>query len=331
MEPVRWGVLGCANIALRTVIPAMQQNPLTPVLALASRNGDKARATADLLGIPKAYGSYEALLADDDIDAVYNPLPNNLHLEWSVKALDAGKHVLCEKPLTMDAKEAETLIHARDRTGLCIEEAMMARDHPQWSIVRELIEAGRIGQLRALHLAFSYHNSDPTNIRNKVETGGGGIYDLGIYTSTIARLVFADEPRRLVALVDIDPDFGTDRLASVMLDFGTSRQACFTVATQTGRYQQAQILGAEGWIRIEFPFAHVQPRTVYLHHCCSPGFDITRIEVPAINQYTIQGERFSRLIRDELTTEWPLELALAGMRVLDAIRRSHESGGWEDV
>jgi predicted dehydrogenase len=331
MEPVRWGVLGCANIALRTVIPAMQQSALTPVAAIASRDGEKARAAAESLGIARAHASYEALLADDGVDAIYNPLPNNLHLEWSVKALEAGKHVLCEKPLTMDAGEAEELIRARDRTGLCAEEAMMARDHPQWAKVRELIDAGGIGALHAMQLAFTYNNPDPANIRNKVETGGGGIYDLGVYTSTIARLVFDDEPKRLVALVDDDPSFGTDRLASVMLDFGASRQACFTVGTQTGRYQQGQILGSDGWIRVEFPFAHIQPRTAYLHHCRSPGFDITRIEVPAVNQYTIQGERFSRLVRGEPTTERPLELAHAGMRVLDAIRRSHESGGWEDV
>src|SRR6202040_316687 len=215
-KKVEWGVLGVANIATKKVIPAMQRGEWSEVTAIASRDLDKARQAAKELGIPKAYGSYEELLADPDIEAIYNPLPNHLHVPWSIKAAEAGKHVLCEKPISMTVEEALSLLRVRDRTGVKIEEAFMVRTHPQWLRTRELIREGRIGELRAIVGVFSYFNRDAANIRNVLDWGGGGVYDIGCYPMTISRFIFGEEPSRVAGLVERDPEFQTDRLASVM-------------------------------------------------------------------------------------------------------------------
>ena len=241
-KKLRFGVLSTANIGLKKVIPAMQQGELTTVAAIASRDLAKAREAADALGIPKAYGSYEELLADPNIDAIYNPLPNQLHVPLTVKAAEAGKHVLCEKPLSMTVAEAKTLLGVRERTGVKICEAFMIRSAQQWLRVRQLLDEGRIGELRAVNAHFSYHNVNPANIRNQVETGGGGVYDIGCYCIQASRFAFKQEPRRVVALVDRDPQLGTDRLASAILDF-PSGQAIFTCSTQLIPYPEGAFSG----------------------------------------------------------------------------------------
>ncbi|MFW5947679.1 MAG: Gfo/Idh/MocA family protein, partial [Gemmatimonadota bacterium] len=240
--PVRWGILSTAKIAVEKVIPAMQAAPLCDVVAIASRDADRARRAADSLGIPVSHGSYEALLEDPSVEAIYNPLPNHLHVLWSVRAAEAGKHVLCEKPVAMDAAEARELVEARDRTGVVMAEAFMIRTHPQWLDVRDRVRRGEPGELRLVACQFSYFNDDPSNIRNQLEAGGGALMDIGCYAVHVSRWLFDAEPRRVVARIDRDPDFGTDVLTSGILDFGTGR-GTFTCGTRLVPYQRVQVLG----------------------------------------------------------------------------------------
>ncbi len=250
---VRWGVLGAAQIAVQKVIPAMQQGEWSEIVAIASRDRHKAEAAASALGIAKAYGSYEELLRDPAIEAVYNPLPNQLHVPWTLKAVEAGKHVLCEKPLSLTAEEAKALLPARDRAGVKIGEAFMVRTHPQWLRTREIIEAGEIGTLRSIVGFFSYFNRDPANIRNVPEWGGGGLMDIGCYPITTSRFVFREEPLRVMGLIDRDPEMKIDRLTSAILDF-PSGQSIFTCSTQLVPYQRMQFFGTQGRIEVEIPF-----------------------------------------------------------------------------
>ena len=333
MEPVNWGIISTAMIGVERVIPAMQQGELSRIRAIASRDLATARRAGDSLGIPKAYGSYEELLADPEIEAVYNPLPNDMHLDWSTKAAEAGKHVLCEKPLALNAAEAAEMIAVRDRTGVLMEEAFMVRNHPQWLQVRTLVRDGEIGELRAVQGSFAYMNVDPDDIRNKPETGGGTLYDQGSYLITLSRFVFEDEPRRVVALMDRDEAFGTDRLTSALLDFPRGQASIFCT-TQAARYQRFHVFGTEGWIAIEIPVA-MPPETaprIWIGGDAYPGHEAKQeLSFGPVNQYTLQGDRFSRLIRTGEATEWPLETALGNMAVIDALFRSAENGGWEAV
>jgi predicted dehydrogenase len=331
MNKVRWGVLGAAKIATEKVIPAMQRGERSSVTAIASRDLDKARAAASRLGIAKAYGSYDELLADPDIDAVYNPLPNHLHVPWTIKAAEHGKHVLCEKPIGLSADEARTLLAVRDRTGMRIQEAFMVRTHPQWLKVKELIAAGRIGDVRAILGAFSYTNRDPENIRNKPDIGGGALFDIGCYLVNTSRFIFGKEPLRVTGAIQRDPDMGTDRLTSLMLDYG-SGHAAGTCSTQMVFYQRLQILGTAG--RIELPIPFNAPPDRPLRIIVDSGADlfgggISHIDVETCNQYTIQGDLFSQAILDDTDVPCPLEDAVRNMACIDAIFRSADSGRWE--
>ena len=249
---VRWGALSTANIGHKKVLPAMQQGEYTTVAAIASRDLAKAREAATSLGIPTAYGSYEELLADPNVDAIYNPLPNHLHVPWTIQAAEAGKHVLCEKPLSLTVAEAKTLLAVRARTGVKIGEAFMVDCHPQWIRLRQLLGEGRIGELRSIAGFFSYFNINPANIRNQIECGGGALMDIGCYLVHVSRYAFAEEPTRVVALIDRDPAMHTDRLTSAILDF-PGGQAIFTCSTQLVPYQRIQFLGTRGRIEIEIP------------------------------------------------------------------------------
>lgn len=332
-QKLRFGVLGAAGIALKKVIPAMQKGEWCEITAIASRDGEKARNAARSLGIPKAYNSYEALLADPEVDAVYNPLPNHLHLPWSVRAAEAGKHVLCEKPLTMDAAEARQLIAVRDRCGVRMGEAFMVRTHPQWLRAREIARSGEIGELRALSGAFSYFNNDPSNIRNIPEYGGGGIMDIGCYPIFTSRFLFGEEPRRAIGLAELDPGLKTDRLASAILDF-PSGQAVFVCSTQLVPYQRMQVLGTKGRIEIEIPFNAPPDRPTRIFVDMGgdlSGSGIRVEEFPVCDQYTIQGDAFSRAILEGRDVPVPLESALENMRIIDAIRNSARSGRWEPL
>ena len=333
MQPVKWGVLSTAKIGLEKVIPAMQKAESCDIAAIASRDLARAQAAAADLGIPKAYGSYEELIADPEIEAIYNPLPNHMHISWSAKAADAGKHVLCEKPLSLNAEEAAPLIAARDRAGVLIEEAFMVRHHPQWRRARDIVRSGRIGALRAVQACFAYNNPDPDNIRNKADIGGGGLYDIGSYPITTARFLFEAEPERAVALLERDPTFGTDRLTSAMLQFPTG-QAMFTCSTQIARFQAFHAMGTEGWLRFELPFTMEpdRPCRIMIGNGDLPGPLPAETEtLDPVDHYTRQGDDFSRAIRDGAPLEFPLENAVANMRVIDAIFRSAETGRWADV
>ena len=326
-ERVRWGVLGAAKIAVEKVIPAMRRGEWSEVAAVASRDSDRARRVAEALGIARAYGSYEELLADPHIEAVYNPLPNHLHVPWSIAAAEAGKHVLCEKPAAMDAEEARKLLEARDRAGVKIQEAFMVRTHPQWLGTREVINSGRVGELRSVTCFFSYYNRDAANIRNQVAMGGGALMDIGCYPINLSRFVYGAEPRRVFGHVARDPDWGTDRLTSAVLDFGAGT-ATFTCSTQLAPYQRMQFFATRGSVEVEIPFNAPNDRPARILIADSDGRVETR-EFPVCDQYTIQGDLFSRAVRENAAQPVPLEDALANMAAIDAVFRSGESGRWE--
>ncbi len=325
-QKLRWGVLGAAKIGRTKVIPAMQKGERTEVVAIASRDLDKAKQAAESLGIAKAYGSYEELLADPDIDAVYNPLPNHLHVPWSIVAARAGKHVLCEKPIGLTSAECRALIDARDRTGVIIGEAFMVRTHPQWLRARDLVRSGEIGELRAIVSAFSYFNRDPHNIRNMPDIGGGALMDIGCYPVQISRFLFEEEPVRCVGAVERDPDFGTDRLTSGLMQFRNGHSV-FTCSTQMVPYQTVQILCTEGRVEIEIPFNAPPDRPCRIF--IDDGHDVfgsgRRVEeIPVCDQYTIQGDLFAAAVLDGAEVPTPLEDSLGNMLAIEALFASAE-------
>jgi len=333
MKPVKWGVLSTAKIGLEKVIPAMQQADTCDIAAIASRDLARAQAAAADLGIPKAYGSYEELIADPEIEAIYNPLPNHLHISWSAKAAEAGKHVLCEKPIALTAEEAGTLLEARDRASVLIQEAFMVRHHPQWRRARDIVRSGRIGKLRVVQGCFAYNNPDPANIRNQADIGGGGLYDIGSYPITVSRFLFESEPDRAVALLERDPTFRTDRLTSALLSFPEG-QAMFTCSTQIARFHAFHAVGTDGWLRFELPFTMEpdRPCRLMIGNGELPGPLPSEIETfEPVDHYTRQGDDFSRAIRAGGPLEFPLENAVANMRVIDAVFRSAETGAWQAV
>jgi predicted dehydrogenase len=328
---VRWGVLGAALIAVAKVIPAMQKGEWSEVAGIASRDRKKAEEAASKLGIPKAYGSYEEMLADPEIEAVYNPLPNQLHIPWTIKALEAGKHVLCEKPIALTAEEAKALLPVRDRTGRKVGEAFMVRTHPQWLRTRELVESGAIGDLRSVLGFFSYFNRDAANIRNVYEWGGGGLMDIGCYPITTSRFVYREEPVRVMGLIERDPEMKIDRLTSAILDF-PSGHAVFTCSTQLVPHQRMQFFGTKGRIEVEIPFnaPNSRPCQIFIDDGSDIlGSGIRTEEFATFDQYTIQGDVFSRAIREGGEVPVPIENAIQNMAVIDAIFRSAETGQWE--
>jgi len=329
ISKVRWGILSTASIAVAKVIPAMQRGDWSKVDAIASRDLSKAQDVAKRLGIPKAYGSYEELLADEQIEAVYNPLPNHLHVPWTAGAAGAGKHVLCEKPIALNRDEASTLIDVRDRTGMRIQEAFMVRTHPQWLATRDLIRAGRIGQLKSIVGFFSYFNPDKANIRNKLEFGGGALMDIGCYPITLSRFIFETEPKRVLGLMERDPETRIDRLTSAVLDF-PGGQSTFTCGTQLVPYQRMIFFGAKGRIEVLIPFN--APNDSPTRILIDDGLGRTEtVEFPTCDQYTIQGDLFSQAIREDREQPIPLEDAIQNMGVIDAVVRSAASSQWEEI
>jgi predicted dehydrogenase len=328
---VKWGVLGAASIAVRKVIPGMQQGEYCEVAAIASRDLAKARAAAATLKVGKAYGSYEELLADPEIEAIYNPLPNHLHVPWSIEAMEAGKHVLCEKPIALNAAEAKTLLPVRDRAGVKIGEAFMVKTHPQWLRTRDLIRKGRIGELRAIVGVFSYFNRDAKNVRSNPEWGGGGLLDIGCYPITMSRFMYGAEPLRVSGVLERDPEFGTDRLASAIMEFSQG-QAVFTCSTQMVPYQRMQFLGTKGRIEIEIPFNAPPDKVtrIFVDDGSDVGGAGIKVETVSVgDQYTIQGDVVSKAILEDGPVPVPLEDAIANMAVIDAIFRAAKSGKWE--
>lgn len=331
MNRVKWGVLGVAAIATKKVISGMRKSARTEVAAIASRDFARAREAAERLGIPEAYGSYEELLADPAIEAIYNPLPNHLHVPWTAKAAGAGKHVLCEKPIALSAREAATLIEVRDRARVKIGEAFMVRTHPQWLRASEIVRSGDIGELRAIVSEFSYFNRDPKNIRNVPEYGGGAVLDIGCYPITMSRWFFGREPARVSALVDRDPDMRIDRLTSAVLDFAPGH-ALFTCSTQLVPFQRMQLFGTQGRIEIEIPYniPPDRPSRIFIDNGSQLAGASARVEeFPACDQYMTQAEAFSKAIQEDAEVPVPIEDAAANMAVIEAALRAGSSGRWE--
>lgn len=323
---IRWGILGVANIATGKVVPAMQRGQQTIVTAIASRDLAKAKEAAVKLGIEKAYGSYEELLADPNVDAIYNPLPNHLHVPWSVRALESGKHVLCEKPIGLSSSEARTLIDAsKKHPKLKLMEAFMYRHHPQWIKAKELATSGAIGELRTIQSFFSYFNRDKANVRNMPGIGGGGLMDIGCYPISLSRFIFEGEPQRVLGIVEVDPDFQVDRLTSAMMDFGGTTST-FTCSTQLSPYQRVHLHGTEGRVEIEIPFNAPPDRPCKLWHQTSSR--IEEIAIPTCDQYTIQGDLFAKAILDDTPVPTPIGDALANMLVIEALFESGRTGTW---
>lgn len=330
---LRWGCLSTSGFARKKFIPAFRGCELAEVTAIASRRPDAARQAASELGIPKAYGTYEELLADPEIDVIYNPLPNHLHCEWTIKAAEAGKHVLCEKPVALNAGEVRKMMAARDRRGVKAGEAFMIRTHPQWLRARELAQSDAIGELRAITGFFSFYNRDPANIRNIPEAGGGALYDIGCYPINGSRFLFGEEPRRVAAVMERDPATGVDRLTSAILDF-PSGQSIWTVSTQLSGYQRIHAIGPRGRIEIAIPFnaPNDRPALLLADQTGDPtGAGVRREEFPVCDQYTIEVDAFSRAVLEDREVPVPLEDALLNMAVIEAVFRAAESGRWEEV
>ena len=332
-KKLRWGVLSTAAIGLKKVIPAMQHGEYSTIDAIASRNAAKAREAATALDIPTAYGSYEDLLADPNIDAIYNPLPNQLHVEWTVKAAEAGKHVLCEKPLSLTVAQAESLLAVRAVTGVKIGEAFMIDSHPQWLRLRQLLDEDRIGDIRSVIGFFSYFNADPANIRNQPECGGGALLDIGCYLIHASRYAFRCQPTRVVGLIENDPEMHTDRLTSAMLHF-PGGHSVFTCSTQLVPYQRIHFVGTRGRIEIEIPFnaPTASPTRLFIDSSGDlSGGGITTETFPVCDQYTAQGDAFSKAILDGTEIPVPLEEGIGNMRVIEAVFNSARSGQWESL
>lgn len=315
-EKIKWGVLSTANIGVKHVIPAMQKGDFTEVVAISSRNITRAEDAANKLGIPKAYGSYEDLLADDEIDAIYNPLPNDMHIPWTKRAMEAGKHVLCEKPIGLNVKETEDLIKFTQKyPHLKVMEAFMYRFHPQWDIVKSWLSVGMIGEVNAIQSAFTYHNTNPEDYRNKPEMGGGGLLDIGCYCISSARYIFEAEPQKIMSTIDLDPEFGIDRHASAIMVFpgGTASIYC---STQSSPDQNMTIYGSEGVIQFEIPF---NPLTKEVSVTLIQDRKVIEKKKVQANHYTLQGDAFSEAILEDGPVPTPLEDAVANMRVIEKI------------
>ncbi len=333
MPKIRWGILGVSHFAVSKTIPAFQKCSLSEVAAIASRDLAKAQSAARALGIPHAYGSYEELLADPDIDAIYNPLPNHLHVPWSIRAAEAGKHVLCEKPVGLNAADVLPLIAARDRAGVVIGEGFMIQTAPQWVRAMELAHSGRIGSRRAVIGTFAYFKRDADNVRNIREIGGGGLLDIGCYPIKGSRMFFGEEPLRVAGTLIRDPDFDTDILTSAVLEF-PSGHCTFTVGTQVVPCQNIQFIGTTGRLELEIPYNPLPDRPTRLR--IDDGTDITGANVvveefAAVDQYTVEGNAFARAVLNHTPPPVPLEDSLANMRAIDAVFRSAETGRWEEV
>lgn len=338
MDRVRWGILGTAAIATERVIPAVRDSALVTIVGIASRDVERAREVVSQAKIPRAYEGYQALLDDPEIEVVYIPLPNHLHLEWCERALAAGKHVLCEKPLGIDTAGVRALIRHRDSAGTLVEEAFAFRSHPQWTAVRALLRRGEIGEIRAVNGTIALASADPNHHRNRRDFGGGALNDLGCYVVSASRFLFEDEPKQALGVMRRDPSFETDCLVSAILDFAAGH-ALFTASTRggpayLGTYQHLEIVGSKGWMYFDFPFSHPRPTScrLLIGDTRSIGSNPARIvEFDPVDQYRLQAERFSRLVRGETDIVWPLEDAVANAQAIDALRESSLSGQWRSV
>ncbi len=329
MEKISWGILSTSKFAMRATIPAMQKSKYSLVTAVASRDRARADAVAAQLGIPKVFGSYEALLSDPGIDAIYIPLPNHMHVDWTINSLKAGKHVLCEKPIGLSYADARRLeVAVKDFPTLKVMEAFMYRHHPQWRKVKELVDRNAIGEINLVHSIFSYYNVDTSNIRNIADIGGGAMLDIGCYCTSLSRYVFSREPTRVLGRIEYDPGTRIDRLSSGVLDFGRGI-ATFTCGTQMQPYQRVNIFGTLGRIEIEIPFNAPNDRPCRLW--LQKGQSVEEISFDICDQYTIEADFFAQAILTNGEVFTPLSDAMANMKVIDAVRESAAQGGWIEI
>jgi predicted dehydrogenase len=316
---LRIGVLSTADIGLKKVIPAMQRATRAEVVAIGSRDGGRAQAAAAQLGIPRTHPSYEAVLADPEIDAVYIPLPNHLHAQWAIAAAAAGKHILCEKPLALDVDEAQRMIDAADRAGVRLMEAFMYRLHPSWVAARELVASGRIGKLSAVQSWFSYHNDDQGNIRNNLAAGGGALYDIGCYCINLSRTLFGGEPTRVQGAIVRDEIGGTDMLAAAILEFPAGI-ATFTCSTRLEDDQRVHIYGTKGRITIPIPFniPPDRPTTIQLAAGGDPPVApaIETFTFETADPYTVETDAFAAAVLDGTPLPFPTTESLGNLRVI---------------
>lgn len=332
MRRIQWGILSTANIGIKRVIPAILSGERGAVAAIASRNAARATEVAARFAIPRSYGSYQELLEDPEIEAVYNPLPNHLHVEWTVKALNAGKHVLCEKPLGVNAHETQAILNARDHSQRRVIEAFMVRHHPQWHRVRALVRAGRIGHVHAIQSAFLFTVLDPNNVRNQADIGGGALYDVGCYPLVTARYVFGSEPTRVIAAINRDAKLRVDTLSSGLLEFPGGGQLVFSSALRLAAFQRVTILGTEGRIDIPVPFTPSKEMACRITIDSGKSLDGSSAqfeEFPAEDQYAMQCDSAAAVFRGETVQEFPIEDGIANMRIIDALYRAAASGRWE--
>lgn len=327
-QRLRWGIIGTAKIAREYLVPAIRLSPYAETIAVASREGEQARRYADQCDIPRYYGSYQDLLNDPDIDAVYIPLPNDMHVSLSLQAIAAGKHVLCEKPLGLNVRDVQPLLAAAEaRPELVVMEAFMYRYHPQWVRVKQLIDEGVLGQINAVEACFTYFNDDPDNVRNNPDLGGGGMLDIGCYCISVARWIFGREPRRVSGQLDLDPTFGVDRHASGLMDFAPG-MATFFCSTQSYNSQQVKITGTRGQLVVENPFfARRDTPTRLLLAGETDGIMV----IGEHNQYLEQINAFSLAALERSPAPTPLSDALGNMKALDGIFAAATSGRWVEL
>ncbi|MBN1523679.1 MAG: Gfo/Idh/MocA family oxidoreductase [Spirochaetales bacterium] len=325
MNPVKLGILGVSGHFLKRVVLPVQKLDTAAITAIASRSKQKAESAAVRYSIEKAYGSYDELVADKTIEAVFIPLPNHLHAEWIKKCADAGKHILCEKPLAMNAREAETAVEYAAKKNVLLLEAFMYRFHPQWIHVKELVDTGEIGEVRSVHTWFTYNNSDPKNIRNQPGTGGGALMDIGCYAISFPRFILGTEPERVFGMMTIDEQFKTDILTSGILDFGSAR-ATFTVGTLAFPYQRCWINGTGGVIEIKIPcnvYSDVPAEVVI-----TTGLGERVYKTSAVDQYGLQFDAFAKAVRAGAPAPVSSRDAVMNMKVIDALAASAQSDSW---
>lgn len=325
MKPVRFGIVSTAKIARDWVIPAMQAVPECEVVAITSRDTNRAASVAAQFGIPRHFGSLAEMLADPEVEAVYIPTPNSAHVGETIEAARAGRHVLCEKPIALDAAEARQLIDVQRKTGVQMSEAFMVRYHPRWLAAREIVRSGRLGKVTQIHATYSVLNDNPDDIRFNPELGGGALGDVGVYPITAARFLFEDEPFAATATFQKLNPAGVDVAVSGILEFPDHCSLLFSGALLQAWSHWIMVIGSEGWMEIPiavWPSAEEETVIRLRGRIDLNDADIEVLTFPPANQYEHEVREFARAVRGMAPQAWPIENAVAGMRVLDAVRKS---------
>ncbi len=333
MKKLKWGILSTAKIGIEKVIPGMLKSDLFEVAAIASRNHEQATNSATKLGIAKAYGSYDELIQDAEIDIIYNPLPNHLHVEWTARAIEAGKHVLCEKPLFILPDDSMALIKLRDKYNVKVGEAFMVKSHPQWVRVKEIVDSGDLGDVSLYNATFTYFNTNPDNIRNIAAFGGGALWDIGCYPVMTSRYLFGENPSRVFCEFKSDPKFRTDIFSTAILEFPSGKRANFTVSTQLAPYQRVHLLGTKKELEIQIPFNSPidRPSVIKISDADILQENLIKENIPTCDQYQLQAEAFTQAILNDTFVPITLEDAVDHCKIITALFDSAKKQGWVRV